>query len=195
MLSQIVCNLIFRHLLIDKFIKYHVDNACNFFVNDPLIFCVRCDFVTIYRTCFDNTAVHPLISFVGCDFFGNIGSIHFSENTLKSKQIVVFFCRIVVICYADYFYIIHGKYKFHILTDKNIVSSETAHILDNNGSDQPIFNIFKHTLKVRSVEICTAVSVISITAKISVSAIFCIFFQQLTLMCDTCIFFLLPVIS
>ena len=129
------------------------------------------------------------------DFFGNISGIHFSKDTFKNKQVIFCVIGIIIIGYTNHSDMVLWQNKFHILTHQNIVPSESAHILYNNGFDNTVFYIFHHTLKIRSVKVCPCISVIHIVPQIEITVIFRIFFQQCFLMRNTCVFRFLSVIS
>jgi hypothetical protein len=77
---------------------------------------------------------------------------------------------------------IFRKVNFYILTDHEIISTQSAHILDNYCFDKAISDVIHHTLKIWSVEICTCISVIRIIGKIRKAIGFRIIFKQCFLM-------------
>ena len=74
--------------------------------------------------------------------------------------------------------IVLWKVNFHILTYHKIISAQSAHIFNNDCSNQSVFNVIHHTLKVWTVKICACVTIICVVRKIGKAIGFSIVFQQ-----------------
>ena len=78
--------------------------------------------------------------------------------------------------------IVLWKVDFHILAYHKIISAQSAHIFDNDRSNQFIFDVIHHTLKVWAVKICACITVICVVRKIGKAIGHGIVFQQRFLM-------------
>ena len=65
-----------------------------------------------------------------------------------------------------------------------IVSPQSRHILDNDRSDFPGFNVRKHGLKTGSLEVRTGVSIVRVPLEIGKTILFCVAFQNTLLVRD-----------
>ena len=69
---------------------------------------------------------------------------------------------IYTVVYGNKAYAALFKQYFRVVTYHYVVTTEPRHIFYYYRSHTTAFNIFKHSLKIRSVKVCTAVSVVHI---------------------------------
>ena len=64
-----------------------------------------------------------------------------------------------------------------VKADFQIVSSESAHVLDDHGADQTGINIGQHLHEARSVEVSAGVAIIGIVPDVREAVLPCVVFQ------------------
>ena len=99
-------------------------------------------------------------------------------------------CEVIVYCAVRVHPIIDGdeanvqlrESDFRIHTDFQIVSTKPRHILHNDHIDAPGFNICKHFLKARTVEIRSGITVVFVDFEVRNPMIVCVFAEDFNLM-------------
>ena len=98
-------------------------------------------------------------------FFRRVGSVPLIKNIYYRKHLhtrTVIISRINVVRQCNKSDVVHRKDIIYILTDSDIVSSKTAHVLADDKIDLSVFGIFKQTLDARSLETCSRISIVNI---------------------------------
>lgn len=101
----------------------------------------------------------------GSQLFGRIGGVPFIEHVHYREHIhrhTIRIERINVVREGDKANVVHRKNVINILTDHNVITSETAHILAEYQIDIACFSIFEQSLHTWSVERSSAYAVIDV---------------------------------
>ena len=90
----------------------------------------------------------------------------------RSKIIVCLIFTVYVVIDRYKAYIPLRQHNFGIIPDHDIISAETRHIFNNDRTYKSIVHIIHHPKKVRTVEVCSTVSVVHIKSCVFKAALF-----------------------
>ena len=120
------------------------------------------------------------------DFLTCVLGIPFVHDIQEwGKIIICRSCTVNTIVNCNETDIFLWKQNFRIITNFQIVSTQSAHILHTNSINQSSFHICNQFLEARTVKCNTTIAIISIMPDILQSLCLCIFFQIILLVCDT----------
>lgn len=106
--------------------------------------------------------------------------LHDVQKRGKIRFLLVFTVDSVINC--DKADTLLREENFCIKSNLQIVTAQPGHILDNDGSDFPGFNLGQHFLETRTLEICSRVSVVYEKADIPKTMVSSILGNQFLLM-------------
>ena len=99
--------------------------------------------------------------------------IPFVHYVSERREVVIrlnFAVHVVVDC--DKLHVVFGENNFRIVTDFEIVSAETGHILNDNSFNKSCFDSFHHPLKIRSIKVCSRIPVVHINLNVCIAFTF-----------------------
>ena len=79
----------------------------------------------------------------------------FVEQIFERDKITETFFCILIFCDCDITDIFFWKYKFQIVVHHNVFTTKTGKIFGDNAVDSACIHIVHHSLKCRSVKVCT----------------------------------------
>ena len=111
--------------------------------------------------------------------------VKFINNVLEWRKIVVSELRINIIMNGYETNVMLREVNFRVVAGLKILTTETGQVFDYDHSDLAFFDVGFHALEVRSVEVCTAVTVIGIERYVGKSVFPGVFGQNILLISDT----------
>ena len=192
---QLVCNLCRTEA-----IHLHAENALNdrsnSLVDDQFVFIIVRSTVAVDHMTSNKFAISSLGLQIGTNLDGNIPAIRVVNQVFERKNDFVAYllrlCRVVVVVDGNKTDAQGRKNLLDISAGINVVTTKTGKVFDNDAVDFSCFDLFHHSLKVRTVKISTCITIIAELlnqSDLRVSAH--IIFNQLSLISDTIAFFLL----
>ena len=128
----------------------------------PIIFILQ---IAIWSIISDVITAQPLILHCRTDLFGYVLCVHIVNQIFKSGgKLFTGIGRAAVIIVADgnKAYAEERKDAFQIFSGLHIVSAKTGKVLHNDAIDLSFPHILDHSIKCRTLKICTRVAVIGI---------------------------------
>ena len=143
-LFQLVCNLIGTHAL-DCHCKDTLHNLGGFGVNQPLVTLLIPEVAVNDQAC----EVLACLAFgleSGTDFTAGVSCVILVHDVAERGKIIVPSCAVHTVIDGDKAYSTLAQ-DFHYLTDFQIVTTQTAHVLYAEVVHIPGFNLFHHCQK------------------------------------------------
>ena len=131
----------------------------------------------------------------GSDLFTDVFCVLLIHEIPDWKHIIQPFLTVYAVRNSNKPDTIHRKDFFRIYTDSNIVSTKSGKILHQNGSNMSFFYVLFHSFKIRTVKICSGVSVIHVVFDVLEPELVRPHGQQLSLIPNRVAFAFKPVIS
>ena len=159
-----------------------LDHWGGFFVHDKAS--ILAFEIAIDRLTCDRLATHAFAAENCLDFLARISHHPFVEDITQRGKIIVALCAVHSIVDSDKANTPLRENHIRIHSHLEIVSPQSRHILDNDRSDFPGFNVRKHGLKTGSLEVRTGVSIVRVPLEIGKTILFCVAFQNTLLVRD-----------
>ena len=175
-----------RTISFDCKLIYFSYNFCCFFIDQQMVFIFWIMLIPIRNCTTASLARFHSGLKNSFDFLACVLCIPFIHDIQKWCKIIIRWCctvNTIVDCNETDIFL--WKQYFCIISDFQIISSQSAHILYTNGINQSCFHISNHFLKSRTVKGNSAESIICIVPDIRQSLCLCIFFQIILLIRDT----------
>ena len=111
------------------------------------------------------------------------------ENVDERRHVVVhLICTVYTVIDGDEADIVVREHHLRVHTHLKIVPSQSAHIFHDNGTDTPFVDHTEQALPVRTIKICSAVTIVYEISRIGESVIVGILFQNSFLVHDAVAF-------
>ena len=122
----------------------------------------------------------------GSYFLRRIFRVPFVDDIPKRRKIAVRFAVVVyTVVYRYEMHVLFDEIHFRVISDFQIISAETRHILDDDPFYFAAFHVFNHPLKIGTVKIRSRIAVVSIKSEPVISVFFRILFEYAFLIYDT----------
>jgi len=125
-----------------------------FLVDDELWGILRVFAVTVRRNHGETFAAFAFGLPHGPDFLGCVSQKPFIEQIHHRSKIVFPVLRVHVVIDGDQPHVFFRKYDFGVESDFQVIATEPAHVLDDNGGNLSGFHILHHSGKRGPLEIC-----------------------------------------
>ena len=152
-------------------------------VNDPLFGAIVGVLVAINRQRVQTLSGLPFRQHISANLFAGVLCIPFVDDVPKRREVIVYCAvRVYTVVDGNEANVQIRKADFRIHTDFQIVTTEPRHILHNDHVDAPGFNIRKHFLKARAVEVRSGITVIFVDFEVRNSMIARVLAEDFNLM-------------
>lgn len=146
-------------------LKDSADDSCGIRINDRSTHLIIALNITVWAIGSHHLACLCISGDNSPDLLGSVCSVPFVEHITDRHHIHI--CtigieRINSVVQCDETDIVHRKNIVRVLTYLNVISSETGEVFADDKIDPAVFRIVKHSLHTRSVERCSADTVINV---------------------------------
>ena len=105
--------------------------------------------------------------------FADVFRVPFVHYVSERREVVIrLYFAVHVVVDRDKLHVVFRENNFRIVADFEIVSTETGHILDDHSFNKPCFDSFHHSLKIRSIKVCSRISVVHINLNVCIAFTF-----------------------
>ena len=180
---QDLCDLI-RTKSFQSHLKDPSDDLRSFLIHNPLVRIVLTLEVTIWRIACYVLAGSALCLKDGLDLLTGVLGVPFIHDVSERHKVIVAFGSIYAVIDGDEHHTLLTEH-FHKLTDLQVVTAHTAHVLNADLRDVALLDLLHHGKKARAVEASAGDPVVGEMAVVGYAMVSGIFFEHFFLVRDT----------